>query len=133
MDATRTQAAQRLVQFLETGQAHRELFTPDVFCDFTMPRWRLQAENAEGLIALRKRGHPGPGRVERSRIDPTPDGFVMEFEERWQQDGQAWYAREMLRADLRHGSIAGLSVYCTGDWDLAREAQHRAAVQLIRP
>jgi hypothetical protein len=26
-----------------------------------------------------------------------------------------------------------LSIYCTGDWDEARQREHAAAVQLIRP
>jgi hypothetical protein len=39
----------------------------------------------------------------------------------------------MARADLRGEAICALSVYCTGDWDAAREAEHRAAVSLARP
>jgi hypothetical protein len=30
------------------------------------------------------------------------------------------------------GAIAELTVYCTGDWDQARQAEHTAAVTLIR-
>ena len=128
-------AARRLVQFLEQGEPPPGLFADDAFCDFTLPRWRLQAAGAEALVALRRRGHPGPSRVTRMRCDPTPAGFVLEFEERWQQDGRDWYAREMIRADLRDGddAIVALAVYCTGDWDAAREAEHRAAVTLLRP
>jgi hypothetical protein len=59
--------------------------------------------------------------------------FVIEMEERWQQDGQDRYCREMARADLRGDAICELSVYCTGDWDEARVAEHRAAVALQRP
>ena len=29
--------------------------------------------------------------------------------------------------------IAELTVYCTGDWDEARQREHAAAVELIRP
>jgi hypothetical protein len=136
MDAHRARAAaQRLVHFLESGEPPPGLFADDAFCDFTLPRWRLQAAGIDALLALRRRGHPGPGRVTRMRCDPTPGGFVLEFEERWQHDGRDWYAREMVRADVRDGddAIVALSVYCTGDWDAAREAEHRAAVQLIRP
>jgi len=39
-------------------------------------------------MRIRSTGHPSPGRVVRTRTDPTPTGFVLEFEERWQQDGQ---------------------------------------------
>ena len=30
-------------------------------------------------------------------------------------------------------SIAELSIFCTGDWDEARQREHAEAVQLIRP
>ena len=121
------------VTFLETGEPPDGLFAPDVFCDFTLPHWRLQSLGPEQLVALRRAGHPGPGSVVRSRVDETPTGFVLEFEERWEQDGKRWYARELARADVGDEGITELSVYCTGDWDEEREASHRAAVQLVRP
>ena len=75
-----------------------------------------------------KQGHPGRGTVTRWRADPTPSGFVFEFEERWNSEGQQWYAREMMRIEVTEGAIAELTVYCTGDWDQARQAEHAAAV-----
>jgi hypothetical protein len=134
-EATETRAetlAEKFVVFIETGAPPDGLFASDVFCDFTMPHWRLQAQDADGLVALRRQGHPGPGRVTRSRFDQTPDGFVLEFEERWEQGGQTWYAREMARADVAPDGITSLSIYCTGDWDEANQAEHRRAVTLIR-
>jgi hypothetical protein len=125
--------AATFVRFLETGVAEEGLFTDDVFLDFTPPRWRVHTQGRDANIALRLRGHPGRGTVPRWRCDPTPSGFVIEMEERWQQDGQDWYCREMARADLRGDAICELSVYCTGDWDEARVAEHRAAVALPRP
>jgi len=125
--------SEKIVNFLETGQAPDGLFRPDVFLDLTMPAWRSQTAGAEDLIAVRKQGHPGPGTVTRWRADPTPSGFVLEFEERWSGEGQQWYAREMMRIEVIEGTIAELTVYCTGDWDEARQAEHAAAVTLIRP
>ena len=69
----------------------------------------------------------------RWRADPMPGGFVFEFEERWNSEDQQWYAREMMRVEVADGAIAELTVYCTGDWDEARQAEHAAAVTLIRP
>jgi hypothetical protein len=132
--ATRArELAQQFIDFLETGIAADGLFAPDLFTDFTMPLWRLQAGTAEGSIDLRRAGHPMVGTVPRSRIDLTERGFVLEVEELWQDRGEDWYCRELFRADVVDGSIAELSVYCTGDWDSARVAEHRAAVPLIRP
>ena len=122
----------RLVEFLETGTPPRGLFAPDIFCDFTMPRWRLQAQGIDAVVALRKRGHPGFARVPRWRCDPTPAGFVIELEERWKDGGHDWYAREMLRADVVDGAVTALSVYCTGDWDENRRIEHAREVTLLR-
>jgi hypothetical protein len=124
--------AAQLVRFLETGTPPGGLFAPDVFCDLSMPRWRLQVQGIDDVVALRKQGHPGQGKVPFWRCDPTPKGFVMEFEERWKNDGHDWYAREMIRADVVDGEVSSLSVYCTGDWDEDRRIEHAREVTLIR-
>lgn len=124
--------ARKFIHFLETGDVLAGLFTADVFCDLTLPRWRLQAQGLEETGALRRQNHPAPGRVPRWRCDPTPTGFVIEVEERWEQDGEDWYCREMMRADVRGDAIAALSIYCTGDWDADRRAEHRRTVRLLR-
>ena len=125
--------AAKLIDFLETGTAPDGLFAADAFCDFTMPQWRVQAEGAGDIVMLRKSAHPGPGRVPRSRFDATATGFVLEVEEEWEQDGESWYCRELLRADVADGAISQISVYCPGDWDRARVAHHRETVKLLRP
>ena len=80
-----------------------------------------------------RRGTRRPGRVPRSRFDATTTGFVLEVEEEWDQDGESWYCRELFRADVADGAISQISVYCTGDWDRAQVARHRATVELLRP
>jgi hypothetical protein len=124
--------ADALVAFLETGRAASGLFAPGVFVDFTMPTWRLQTQGVADAVALRRAGHPQPGRVVRSRFDPTPTGFVLEVEEVWADVGEQWYCRELFRADVGPEGITELAVYCTGDWDGARRAQHAREVALIR-
>lgn len=125
--------ARKFIHFLETGDVPEGLFTTDIFCDFTLPLWRLQAQGMEETVALRKQGHPGAGRVPRWRCDPTATGFVIEFEESWHDHDRDWYSREMARVDIRGDAIAALSVYCTGDWDADRRAEHSRAVSLLRP
>lgn len=132
-EALRRNLAAKFITFLETGAIPEGTFTTDAFCDFTMPQWRLQAQGIGDLARLRAAGHPNPGRVPRSRFDTTPTGFVLEVEEEWDQDGEAWYCRELFRADVADGAIAELSVYCTGDWDRALVARHHESVQLLRP
>lgn len=125
--------AQKFIQFLESGEAPEGLFTNDVFCDFTLPLWRLQAQGLESVVSLRVEGHPGKGKVSHWRCDPTPSGFVLEVEERWHQSGKDWHCRELFRADLNDNAISNLSVYCTGDWDADREDLHHRSVKLIHP
>jgi hypothetical protein len=135
LDAERTRRlSEALVAFLETNTAPDGLFQPDVFCDLSLPQWRIQTEGVEAIVHLRRESHPDRGRVSRWRSDPTPDGFVFEFEERWTDaSGENWYAREMLRATVTEGRISEVSVYCTGDWDRARQDEHAHAVKLLRP
>lgn len=127
------QIVAEFIEFLETGNARPTLFSADAFCDFTAPRWRMQAQGPDGIIALRRRGHPCPGKVLRPRCDLIATGFVLELEEEWADAGETWYSREMFRADVVNGAIAQLSVYCTGDWDSKRRAEHARQVQLLRP
>jgi hypothetical protein len=123
----------RVIRYLETGTPPDGLFDPEVFLDFTMPTWRLQALGVDDAVALRRAGHPAPGRVPRWRVDPIPTGFVLEVEETWEDGGDSWYCRELVRADVGPAGITALSVYCTGDWSSARVAEHARQVSLIRP
>jgi hypothetical protein len=125
--------AQGVVTFLETGTPPDGLFAPDVFCDFTLPHWRLQAQGIDDLVALRLQGHPCEGSVPRWRSVRTETGFALEFEESWEQDGQRWYARELALAEVEGDAITSLSVYCTGDWDEALQRRHAESVRLLRP
>ena len=124
--------AAKLVRFLETNTPPEGLFADDLFTDFTMPLWRLQAQGRDAGVQLRRDGHPGGGRVPRTRLDETSTGFLLEVEEEWEDRGQTWYCRELLRCDVTDGTVSQISVYCTGDWDEAAVARHAEAVHLIR-
>ncbi|MFI6561824.1 hypothetical protein [Streptomyces sp. NPDC050534] len=127
------QLAGLFVRFLESNTAPEGLFTDDVLLDLTLPQWRLQTRGRDELVALRRRSHPARGTVPRHRVDPTPTGFVMEFEESWVDGQGTWYCRELMRAELRDGAIGEASLYCTGDWDQATRAAHAREVTLLRP
>lgn len=136
-EAAHTHEVRRLadlfIEFLCTNTAPDGLFADDVFCDLTVPTWRLQAVGPADVVALRRAGHPATGRVPRHRLDATATGFVLEVEEAWEDGHDQWYCRELFRADVADGRIRQLSIYCTGDWDSAQVAEHAAAVTLIRP
>ena len=130
---TTQQLVDEFITFLERGELAPDLVAPDVFTDISMPTWRMQAGDRDGLVAIRRQDHWMPGRVVSHRADPIPTGFVLEFEECWEHEGGEWRAREMVRADVRDGSIVQLTVYCTGDWSPMRIAEHAASVTLLRP
>jgi len=125
--------ADLFVRFLETNTAPDGLFTDDVFLDFSLPQWRIQASGRDEAVAVRRRSHPALGTVPRHRVDATPTGLVLEFEERWEDEQGIWYCRELMRAELRDGAISNASVYCTGDWNPATQAAHAREVALLRP
>lgn len=126
-------AVAKLIRFLETGTAPDGLFAPDVFVDLSLPHWRVQAGTRDEILAIRAESHPYPGQVRVEHVEPTDHGFTIAFEERWEHGGQQWYSREMIRAGVLDGRIAEMSVYCTGDWDEARQREHAETVRLIRP
>jgi hypothetical protein len=126
-------AVANLIRFLETGAVADGLFAPDIFADLSLPQWRLQAATDQDIIAIRQTSHPFPGRVRVERVDRTDHGFLIEFEERWHHEGQDWYCREAIRADVVADRIVEMSIYCTGDWDEAVQKQHAEQVRLIRP
>jgi hypothetical protein len=39
----------------------------------------------------------------------------------------------MIRATVSDGRITDASIYCTGDWDRARQTEHAQVVKLLRP
>jgi hypothetical protein len=122
--ATVDTLAAKFMTFLQTNSAPEGLFASDVFRDYTPPQWRLQAEGIEDVVAMRKAGHPALGRVSRHRVDPTPTGFVIEFEEEWEGGGQQFYAREKARLDVADDLVTAVAVYCTGNWDEAQRRRH---------
>ena len=44
--------AAKFIEFLETGRAANDLFTDDVFLDFTLPKWRLQAQGLAQVLGI---------------------------------------------------------------------------------
>ena len=124
--------AGQLVDWLQTGVRPPGMFSADVFLDLSLPQWRLQALGAEAAFDVREDSHPFPGAVRVEGLDATARGFLIQFEERWMSEGQRWYCRELLHCVVSDGSIAELTVYCTGDWDEAVQARHQSRVHLLR-
>ncbi|HWJ08862.1 MAG TPA: hypothetical protein VNS46_05765 [Nocardioides sp.] len=121
------------VSWMETGVPPEGLVADDCFADVTAPHWRIQVHGGPAVIASRRESHPFTGSVRVEDVARTERGFAIAFEERWEDQGQQWYCREQMTAELRDGQITEIRYYCTGDWDEARQAAHAAEVELLRP
>jgi hypothetical protein len=125
--------AQQFVTWLETGLRPDRMFAADVFADLTIPQWRIQAHGDSATFRLREDDHPFPGEVRIEALDRTSRGFLIQFEERWDAEGQRWYCRELIHCVVTDGLISELAIFCTGDWDEAVQERHAAQVRLLRP
>lgn len=125
--------ARQLVTWLETGVRPEGMFSSGVFGDFTLPHWRLQAQGEDAVFRLREDSHPQLGSVRVEALDRTTRGFILQFEERWEAEGQRWYCRELIHCVVTDGWINELAVYCTGDWDESVQRRHAEQVRLVRP
>lgn len=124
--------ARRFVTWLETGVRPDGLLADDVFADLSVPQWRVQAQGADATFHLREDDHPFPGEVRVEALDRTSRGFLLQFEERWDAEGQRWYCREQIHCVVTDGRISELAISCTGDWDEAVQQRHAAQVRLLR-
>jgi hypothetical protein len=125
--------ADEFVHWLETGVRPGAMFSDDVFCDLSVPQWRIQAQGADEVFAIREGDHPFTGTVRVEALDRTSRGFLLQFEERWAADGQDWYCRELIHCIVRDGRISELAIACTGDWDADVQRRHAEQVRLLRP
>jgi hypothetical protein len=133
VDAQVADLAQMFVTWLETGIRPDAMFAEEVFADLSVPHWRVQAEGADATFHLREDEHSFQGKVRVEALDRTSRGFLLQFEERWDADGQRWYCRELIHAVVADGRITELAISCTGDWDEAVQERHAAQVRLVRP
>jgi hypothetical protein len=124
--------ARELVTWLETGERPAAMFAVDVFADLTLPHWRVQAVGADAAYRLREDSHAFRGEVRVEALDRTSRGFLLQFEERWEAEGQRWYCRELIHCVVTDGWISELAIYCTGDWDEAAQRRHADQVRLVR-
>jgi hypothetical protein len=125
--------AGKFIHFIRTGEDLPGLFDENVFLDFTPPQWRIQTKGKAAALAFRRENHPWPSEVPRWRSVPVPNGFVIEWEEVWQNAGEQWYCREMAWCETGQDGIVSLAVYCTGDWNEKLVAAHAQAGCMLQP
>jgi len=123
---------ERLAEVFRTNDAG-DVFTSDVFFDLNMPVWRFQMQGVDAFESWRRELAPEGSGVNILRTVPTLSGFVTEFEETEEQEGQLVTSRKMILCEVREGRIAEIVAYCSGEWDEALRARHAIEAPMIRP
>jgi hypothetical protein len=123
---------ERLAEAFRTNDA-RDIFTADVFFDLNMPVWRFQMEGVDAFESWRRELAPEGSGVNILQTVPTLSGFVTEYEEFEEQEGELTTSRKMFLCEVREGRISELVAYCTGGWDEALRARHAVEAPMIRP
>jgi hypothetical protein len=131
-DALAQDLSERLADVFRTADAG-DVLTDDVFLDGNPPFWRFQLQGRDAFNTWIKSFMPHGADTTVVRTVPTAAGFVTEFAGRHDQDGEEITDRKMLLAEVRDGRIAGLTIYCSGDWNSQLRARHSVETQLIRP
>lgn len=133
LDPQSARLAAALIRWLESGARPDDLFSHSVFLDLSLPHWRVQASGSDAAFGVREESHPFPGTVRVEAVDQTGRGFLVQFEERWEAEGQQWYCREQIHCVVDGDRVTELVVYCTGDWDESVQRRHAEQVRLLRP
>jgi hypothetical protein len=130
-DATAQDLSERLADVFRTADVG-DLFTEDVFLDGHPPLWRFQLQGREEFAAWLQGYSPDGAETTVVRTVPTVSGFVAEFVGRHVEGDEAITDRKILLCEVRHGRIADLTIYCSGDWDAELRARHAAEAPILR-
>jgi ketosteroid isomerase-like protein len=131
-DATAQELSERLADVFRTAEVG-DVLTEDVFFDGHPPLWRFQLQGREVFAAWLEGYSPNGADTTVVRTIPTVTGFVTELVGSHEEDGEEMTDRKLVLCEVRDGSVAEMTIYCSGDWDAELRARHSAETQLIRP
>ena len=131
-DATAQELSERLADVFRTAHAG-DVLTDDVFLDGNPPLWRFHVQGRDAFNTWIKGFMPQGADTTVVRTIPTVSGFVTEFVDRHEENGEAITSRKILLCEVRGGRISELTVYCSGDWNAELRARHATETELIRP
>jgi ketosteroid isomerase-like protein len=130
-DAAAQQLSERLADVFRTAEVG-DVLAEDVFLDGHPPLWRFQLQGRDAFATWLKAYSPNGAETTVVRTIPTVTGFVTEFVGRHEESGEQMTDRKIVLCEVRGGSIAVLTVYCSGDWDAELRARHAAEAPIIR-
>ena len=127
------QLSEALVGVFRSGKVG-EVFTDDVFLDGHPPFWRFQLEGLADVAAWLSGYVAHVPDVTAVRTMTTAEGFLTEhITTEHDADRGELISRKLLVCAVRDGRIAGMTIYCSGDWDSTLRARHAAEAPTLRP
>ena len=123
--------AEAFVRAMESSVT--DVFADDVVCDINVPEWRFQMQGTAAVKEWLSSEMPGGCRVPSWRSDPTPDGVVVELEQRYDRDGTEISSRNIHRLEVQGGKVTEWTMYCTGEWSPELRERHAREAPMVRP
>lgn len=105
---------------------------PDVLLDMNVPMWWFQVKGREGLRDALAEQEFLPGRAVVSwRSAPTAGGLLIEVDTYAPIHGEQRRWRQVLWLRGTPGAYGEVVIYCTGTWDAATIARHKAEAPMV--
>ncbi len=104
-----------------------DVFHDEAVVDATVPNWRYKVLGAPAVRAELAKWYATPGRLEEVRRTSIPDGELVQFTLRWNEDGVEHMCHQAHIVKLRDNRLANDSIWCGGRWPAALIAEMEAA------
>ncbi|MHC1559035.1 nuclear transport factor 2-like protein [Actinomycetospora sp. C-140] len=128
----RGDVAQGFLAAVRTGRLDRSWYADDVAVELNVPFGLVRSHGTDELARLLRDAFPYGGEVVAERAVPTETGVVVEFAARTvtgPDRPESTYSRNLVWLELTAGRIRALTIYCSGDWDAATQAEQLAVAE----
>ncbi|HEY2192875.1 MAG TPA: hypothetical protein VGH76_11335 [Actinomycetospora sp.] len=126
-----TEVAEGFLRSVRAGRLDPAMYAPDVAVVLNVPFGLVRGHGPDELAGLLRDAFPYGGEVVSERAVGTDTGVVLEFAARTvvgpDRPGST-YSRNLVWLECSGGQVRAVTLYCTGDWDAATQAEQLAAV-----
>jgi hypothetical protein len=102
-------------------------FASDVTLDATVPNWRFTVTGSDAVAAELSRWYATPGTFEELSRQALPDGELVTFTLRWEEDGVPHAAHQAHLVTVTGERITNDQVWCGGRWPASLLAEMAGA------